>query len=185
LLRRYPSRMATPEPANAPSRAFIALTSPPAENARPAPVSTTQRTPSSAFTCSQTAATASPSPGAPSAFRLSGRFSVSRATGPRISRVNRLMALLPPAHLRVGERTSASGGRRQAGKAEGPPLPRGPSVAWPGLSLRVLLLLRLRGRDRARRLIAAPVRREHPRKGERQDRRVEAQLVHGASPCQR
>src|ERR1700750_1916761 len=85
--------MVTGEPPKAPVRFFIALTSPPAENALPAPVRITQRMSLSELISSQTRATSSPSPGAPSAFMLSGRSRVRIATWPRFSTFSRDMAL--------------------------------------------------------------------------------------------
>src|SRR5665213_1886956 len=172
--------MATPEPAKAPSRAFMALTSPPAEKARPAPVSTTQRTSRSPFTSSQVAATASPSPGAPSAFRLSGRFRVRIATWPRFSRVRRVMGRLRFAQSRRNKRKNQPARQVERKdlrlKRKGPPdRSEGPWVFdWP----KSLLLLGLRGRRRARGFIATRMRREHAREGEGHDGRVQAQLIH-------
>ena len=95
-------------PLNAPSRAFIALTSPPAEKARPAPVSTTQRISRSALIAAQASATWSPSPGAPSAFMASGRLSVRMATWPRFSVVIRDMGGSSFALSYEGARSCAS-----------------------------------------------------------------------------
>ena len=95
ILSRYPPRTSYGLPPNAPERSFIAFTSPPAENARPAPVSTAQRIDASSTISLHTAATAGPSPACPSAFIMSGRFSVMIAMGPRFSRRRIDMSFVP------------------------------------------------------------------------------------------
>src|ERR1700685_3845819 len=72
-----------PSPRSAGGAAML-LTSPPAQNAPPAPVSTTQPTASSVSTCARTAPRAD-TMAWEKAFRRSGRFSVMTATPSSIS----------------------------------------------------------------------------------------------------